>query len=130
MSDPGALAAYRQALAINGVAVTLQRVAGYAPSVTTVASANVTAIVRQMAPDATAVAQAGLSASMIGAVSQEDRLIIVLADDLAAAGFPLPVAKGDQIVLPNSSEVLNVTRVDPYKRAIAGAIELYAAGVS
>jgi hypothetical protein len=130
MSDPSAVAAYRDAFAINGVTVSVQRVAGYAPNVTTVASASVTAIVRQMAPDGTAVSQAGLSASLMGAISQEDRLVIVLADDLSAAGFPTPVVKGDQIVLPESSEILNISRVDPYKRALAGAIELYAAGVS
>jgi hypothetical protein len=75
-------------------------------------------------------AQAGLGASTPGAVPQDDRLVIVMADDLAAAAFPLPVAKGDLIVLSLSAEQLMVTRVDPYKRAFAGAIELTAAGIT
>jgi hypothetical protein len=130
VTDPSAVAAYRTALAVAGVAVTVQRVAGVTPNVTTFAAAAVTAVVRLVVSDANAVSHAGLSASMMGAIDQADRLVILLADDLAVAGFPLPVANGDQIVLPESTEILNVTRVDPYKRALAGAIELYATGVS
>lgn len=130
MSDPSAVAAYRTAMSINGVAIIVQRVSGFAPNVTIVNAAQVTAIVRQVISDTTEVAQAGLSASVMGAIDQADRLVIVLADDLCAEGFPLPVAKGDQVALPDSSEILNVTRVDPYRRAMAGAIELYATGVS
>ena len=130
MTDFAVVSAYRNAFRVNGVPVTIQRVAGYAPNVTTVASVSVTAIVRNVQPDTTADAQSGLSASTPGAVTQADRLVIVLADDLAAAGFPVPVAKGDQIVLPDASELITVIRVDPYKRAIAGAIEIFVAGIA
>lgn len=130
MTDLSAVAAYREAMAVNGVAITIQRVSGYAPSVTTVASVPIAAIVRNITADTTAAAQAGLSASTPGAVQQADRLVIVLADDLTAVGFPVPVARGDQIVLPDASELLNVIRVDPYKRAIAGAVEIFAAGIA
>ena len=55
------------------------------------------------------------------------------AADLAALNFPLPVKKNDRITLfddaGNEVDVLNVTTVDAYKRAAAGAIELKAAGV-
>ena len=130
MSDLSAAAAYREAIAVAGVAITLQRVSGYAPNVTTVSAVSLNALVRNVSLDAAAAAQSGLSASTPGAVTQADRLVIVLADDLAAAGFPVPVARGDQIVLPDASELLNVIRVDPYKRAIAGAVEIFAAGIS
>ena len=130
MTDFAKVSAYRNAMARNPVAVTIQRVAGYAPNVTTVASVVVTAIVRNVTADTTAAAQAGLSAATPGAVQQADRLVIVLADDLAAAGFPVPVAKGDQLVLPDASELITVIRVDPYKRAIAGAIEIFVAGIA
>ena len=130
MSDLSAVAAYREAFAVNGVGVTIQRVSGYAPNVTTVASVAVTAIVRNVTADTTAAAQSGLSAATPGAVQQADRLVIVLADDLTAAGFPVPVARGDQVVLPDASEIVNVIRVDPYKRALAGAVEIFVAGVS
>jgi hypothetical protein len=130
MTDPSVVAAYRNAFAVNGVAVIVQRYSGVAPEVRTFSSASVTAIVRQVQPDGTAAAQSGLGASMMGGIDQADRLVIVMADDLAGQDYPLPIAKGDQIVLPDSTEILNITRVDPYKRAIAGAIELFAAGVS
>ena len=130
MTDFAKVSAYRNAMARNPVAVTIQRVAGYAPNVTTVASVVVTAIVRNVLPDTTAAAQAGISASTPGAVTQADRLVIVLADDLAAAGFPVPVARGDQVILPDASELANVLRVDPYKRALAGAVEIFIAGVA
>ncbi len=130
MTDPSAVAAYRQALRVAGVGVTVQRESGYAPNVVVVASANVTAAVRQVAPDGTSTSQAGIGAGVMGVVDQADRLVILLAADLAAQGFPLPVVKGDQVLLPDSAERLNVTRVDAYKRRLAGAIEIYAAGVS
>ena len=130
MSDLSAAAAYREAIAVAGVAITLQRVSGYAPNVTTVSAVSLNALVRNVSLDAAAAAQSGLSASTPGAVTQADRLVIVLADDLAAAGFPVPVARGDQVVLPDASELLNVLRVDPYKRAIAGAVEIFVAGVN
>ena len=133
MTDLSTVAAYREAFAVAGVAVTIQRVAGYSGSgsgVTTVSSVSVNAIVRNVTMDTTQTAQTGLSASSPGAIPQDDRLVIVMADDLDAAGFPLPVVKGDLIVLSLSAEQLQVTRVDPYKRALAGAIEITAAGVS
>jgi hypothetical protein len=130
MTDVSSVSAYREAMAVAGVPITLQRVSGYAPNVTVTSAVSLNAIVRNVQPDTTSTAESGLSASQPGAITQADRLIIVLADDLAAANFPVPVDRGDQIVLPDSAEVLNVLRVDAYKRRIAGAIEIFAAGVS
>lgn len=115
---------------LAGVPVIFNRISGYAPNVTTVASASITAIVRMMTPDSTAVAETGYSAHNAGSISQDDRLVIVMADDLTAADFPLPVMKGDRVVLSATSEEFEVTKVDPYKRALTGAIEVTIAGVS
>ena len=131
MSDPSAVAAYRNALAVAGIAgVTIQRATGFAPNVVIGASASVQAVVKRVTADGNAAAQSGLSASTMGQIGQNDRMVIVLADDLAAQNFPLPIVNGDQCVLPDSSEVLYVTRVDAYKRRLAGALELTVAGVS
>lgn len=115
---------------LAGVAVTFNRISGYAPNVTVIASASINAIVRAVTADTTEVAATGYSASQVGSISQDDRLVIVMAADLTAAGFPLPVMKGDQVVLPATSETLEVTKVDPYKRALTGAIEVTVTGVS
>lgn len=134
MSDTGAVAGYRRAIARAGITVTFQRWAGAAPNRQLVSSATVTAVVRDYQPDTTAEARTGLAASKQGAITEGDRFIIVLADDLAAQRYPLPVLKNDRIQLPSPAsgiegDYLNVTEVDPFKRAMAGAIELKASGV-
>lgn len=134
MGDPNITAAYGRALAKAGITVTFQRWSGAAPNRNLVASATVTAVVRDYAPDGAAESQTGMSGSKQGAITQGDRMIIVLASDLAAQRFPLPVLKNDRIQLPSyasgiEGDYLNVTEVDPYKRAAAGAIELKASGV-
>jgi hypothetical protein len=130
MTDIAAQAAYSRAFLVAGVLVTIQRVQGFAPNVVTLASASVQAVVRNIVADSTMAAQAGLSGSAPGAVRQGDRLALVSANDLTNAGFPVPLVVGDQIVLPDSSEILDILRVDPYKRAFAGAVELICVGVS
>jgi hypothetical protein len=129
MVDPSAAAFTAAGIYRAGVPVTIQRASGVAPNVTVI-SAAITAIVRNVTPDTTEVAQNGVGASEPGSISQDDRLLIVMAQDLAAAAFPLPVVKGDLVTLSDSTEILNVARVDPYKRAMAGAIELTVTGVS
>ena len=107
----------------------MQRTTGFAPDAITV-SVALDAFILSVTPNSTETAQAGLSASSPGAIGQNDRLVIVMAQDLSNAGFALPVVVGDQVTLPNSAEILAITRVDAYKRAVAGAIELTCAGVS
>jgi hypothetical protein len=130
MTDPAAQAAYFNALRVRGIALTLQRVSGFAPNVTIVSSVALSGFVLNVTPNGSANAQTGLGAVATGDPSQNDRLVIVMAQDLSNSGFALPVVKGDQIVLPDSAEILNVTRVDPYKRAFAGAVEILTTGVS
>ena len=134
--DPRSQAAHTRAIQRRGVPVTFQRLSGVAPNVTITPAtgATVTAVVYDYAPDGSASSQAGYGAGEIGAITQGERKILVMASDLAGAGFPLPVQKNDRaLVLDSASgvmvEMLTVTRVDANKRAIAGAIELEAAGV-
>ena len=129
MSDFGAQAAHAVAVATAGVAVVYARNTGLAPNVVTT-SADINAIVRMMQPDSSSPAQDGLSASAPGQVNQDQRLLIVMAADLAAAGITLPTLRGDTITIPATGETLSVTRADPYKRAFAGAVEIQASAIA
>jgi hypothetical protein len=126
MIDPSAQAFTRQGILLVGIPVTFERVTGYAPNVVIV-SATVTAKVMKYALDTVTVAETGYSASKVGAIRQGDRQILVMADDLAAAGFPLPVLKSDRVIVPG--DTINIIAVDANKRALAGCIEIEAAGV-
>lgn len=126
-SDPSATAFTRQGILLVGVPVTFERVQGFAPNVVII-SASVVAKVMKYSLDTVTVAETGYSASKPGAIRQGDREVLVMADDLSAAGFPLPVLKSDRIVLP-TGDVLNIISVDANKRAMAACIEIDAAGV-
>ena len=119
--DPNALAGYRRALARRGVSVTVRRITGEAPNATTF-DATVTALVMDYVPKAPVA-----DVRPEGEITLGARNVIVLADDLAAASFPLPVQKHDKVVV--DGEELDVMSVDPNKRGIADAIELVAQGV-
>ena len=131
--DPSAAAAYSAAIQRLGLAVTFQRVIGAPPTVTLspLGGAIVTAIVRNVTPDTTETAATGYPASSPGALGQADREVIVMAQDLAAAGFPLPLQCGDQILLSaaDGGETLSVTRPDRAKRKIAGVVTCEAVGI-
>jgi hypothetical protein len=135
MIDPNAVAGYRRALATRGRAVIVRRVSGDAPDITAVANARVHAIVMDYVAK-TPVADVKPE----GAITLGARNVIVLVADLRALNYPLPVAKNDKVVLnadesllgtgtQNGDEELNIMAVDPYKRGIAGAIEIVAEGV-
>jgi hypothetical protein len=133
MPDASAQALTKAAILYCGQPVTFQRLVGQPPSVTLSPSggATVSAVVRNYLPDTTAEAASGYSASELGAITEGERLLIVMAADLAAAGFSLPVQKGDQVVLSGTTgELLVVTRADAQKRYFAGAIEVVAVGVA
>lgn len=129
MTNRAIVAAYRRAMQKNPVQVRVTRITGVAPN-TSLFSVEVTAVVRDYLPDTTIVAQTGYSSAKPGAITQGDRMVILLADDLQALQFPLPVKKHDKIVLLATNDVLDVVDVDANKRAIAGAIEIKAVGVS
>jgi hypothetical protein len=129
ITDPSAVAFMRQAIDAVGVPIVLQRVFGYAPNATTF-SVNLTARVAKVTADSGAVSREGGSASAPGAVTQNDRTVRIMADDLAASRFPLPVVKGDKVILPPGGDAFDVSEVDPFTFAMAAAIELTVTGVA
>src|SRR6478735_7637960 len=128
MIDPSAEAFTRMGVMLVGITVRFERVTGFAPNATTI-SATVTAKVMKYALDTVTVSETGYPASKPGAIRQGDREVIVMAADLAAQGFPLPVLKSDRIVIDKTGDTLNIIAVDAHKRAFAGCIEIDAAGV-
>ena len=128
MIDRSARAFWKQAIDTVGVPILLTRVIGYAPTTQTF-SVNLRAKVALATPDGSAASQQGLGASGAGAVTENDRTVVVMAQELFRSRFPLPVQKGDLVTLPETSEQFTVTLVDPYLMALAGAIKLTIAGV-
>lgn len=124
-------AAYNRAFARLGVAVpvTFTRNVGVAPNVTP-ATATVMAVVRDYLPDTESVARTGSTATKVGAITQGDRILIVMATDLANASFPLPLKKNDKATIVATGEELNIIAVDGTKRIAGGAIEVKASGVA
>lgn len=127
--DPNMVAAYGRALARAGLQVTIKRVTGFAPNPVVELSVTVQAIVRDYQPDTSEPSEMGYAPSKVGGITQGDRLVIVMASDLATARFPLPLMKNDKIIIVSTGDELNVVDVDAFKRVAAGAIELKAAGV-
>ncbi len=130
MTDAGIVAAYERAIARAGQPVTFERRNGVAPNIA-IFTATVKARVMTFAPDAGSVGRTDFSENKLGAITQTQRKIIVLASDLQAAGFPLPLKKNDKAIITTNgvTETFNVTAVDPNTRQLGGAIELDIAGV-
>jgi hypothetical protein len=132
-TDPNALAGYRRALAKRGQSVIVRRISGVAPNAVKF-DARVSAIVMDYLAKPPVEGMRPEGEITLGA-----RNVIVLADDLAGANFPLPVAKNDKVVInPTEAalgegtaagdEELNILSVDPNKRGVAGAIDIVAMG--
>jgi hypothetical protein len=128
MTDASAQAGLRTMIAAIGQIVTFQRIIGVAPKVTVI-SVSIGARVRGYAPETMQVAETGYASSQGGAISQTDRKVVVVADDLAAAGFPMPPRKNDKIILADGTKG-NVTQVDAHKRSFTGGIELTMAEIA
>jgi hypothetical protein len=134
MVDQALQAAHKRAIARAGQAVTFLRLSGVEPNVTTI-SAAATAVVRDYLPDRQVQTQEGYGSGDVGGITQGERQILVMSADLAAAGWPLNGAgfavlqKGDKVTVMMTGEELQVTRVDPGKRYLAGCLEAYAVGV-
>jgi hypothetical protein len=132
MTDLSAQAALRNMVNTIGQMVTFQRVVGVAPNVTILPAPNgatLMARVRGYTPESTEVAETGYASSQVGAITQTDRKVIVVADDLAATGFPMPVKKNDKIILVDGTKG-NVTEVDAHKRSFSGGIEITMAEIA
>lgn len=128
MINPSAQAFLEQSIDQVGVTVTVSRLTGFAPNVTTV-SATLMAKVDRVAPNTAEPARDGMSARDAGSVTQDDRTVLLMNKALCASGFPVPIVKGDKVSLPQTAEVFDVTLVDPYTRAIAGGVTLTVTGV-
>lgn len=125
--DQAAVRDYRTALGRVGRSVTLQRVSGQAPRTVTF-SATVQAVVGSYADYGQAPQKTGYGESSPGGISQGARQVILLAEDLRSARFPLPVRKNDRLIL-NGGDKMNIVHVDAEKRSVAGALELTVVGV-
>ncbi len=126
MPDNAVNGAYRRIFQKVGQQVTFRRLTGYAPNPVTSIDVTVNAVIAGDQDDSEAAAQTGYGARKPGAITQNARKIIVMTKDLADAGFPVPVKKGDFVVV--QGDLLNVTAVDLNKRIYAGAVEVTAAG--
>ena len=107
----------------------VQRISGTAPR-TSLVSAEVVASIQSVAPDTMAPREAGYGAGNPGAITQDDRQLIVMAADLKGKRFPLPLRKNDRVIVKETGEAYTIARADPLKRAMAGAIEAVITGVS
>lgn len=135
-TDPGIEAAYREAVERARVRVTVIRPNGFAPNVDPVLAENIPAAIRDATPDTTEPAQSGLPTTRPGAMTEADRIVILMTRDLERARFPLPLKKNDRIQIVSidgrpvtDGDVFNIVAADPYKRAAGGAIECKAASV-
>jgi hypothetical protein len=131
--DQNALEGYRRALERRGRWVTFRRVGGNAPNIGQF-DATVRAIIEGYIPE-----KPVAEISPEGSITQGARRFTVLQDDLSQKRFPLPLQKNDKVIIVDdvenpsptallNGESLNVISVDPFKRAVAGAVEILAVG--
>lgn len=111
MTPALATLAYRRQLGRHGEDVTLRRVNASPASPT---EATVRARVTGYAPD-----------ELVGGVQQGDRKVVVLAEDVAAAGFPEPIQPGGRDKIVVRDRVLNVEAVDDNTRRVDGVLIAY-----
>lgn len=98
-------AAYRRAMGPFETVV-LRRLTGNTPSAMKL---EVTVRARVM----------GLSeAELAGGITQDNQVLLMLAEDLTAAQFPAPPRKGDQVVVRGRTAAVEF--VDPLTRSIGG----------
>jgi hypothetical protein len=107
MTPAAAMASYRRQM-VNGETVTLRRLSGAGAG-----DYAVRARVREFRPD-----------DVTGAIQQGSRKAIVLAEDVAASGFPLPfLPKQDRVVW--NGKVLVIHAVDDATRRVQGVLIAY-----
>lgn len=110
MTPADAAASYRRQIEKHGEPITLRRVLlRPTPDADLAVKARV---LRQGKPD-----------DLANTVSQSDRVIVVMAEDIAASEWPGPPVKGDKIFL--RGRALTITAVDDDKRRVAGVLIAY-----
>ncbi len=60
---------------------------------------------------------------LLGLIQQGDRRVIMLAEDLSDAQFPLPLRKGDKVLVRGRE--LNIEAVDDNTRRVQGVLVAY-----
>ncbi len=124
--DSAIMAAYVRAIRRRPEQVTIERLSGAAPNVTSI-SATVDAVVRNVTADKT---NEQVEGNVTRApIPQSAVEIIVLAQDLEAQGFPMPVEEFDKVTLSSTGSRLAIINVDMHSRALAGGIVIKAAGL-
>lgn len=132
--NPAAVESYRRAIVGRGdQKVIVRRISGIAPN-TKNTDAKVGAIITDYVREKPTGGGAAEGAITLGA-----RNVVVMAADLRALRFPLPIVKHDKIVInadpaqlgngaAAGDEELDVMNDDPNRMHIAGAIEIIAEG--
>lgn len=101
-------AEYRRMMDARGETVTVRRYAGAGPTRPRF-DADVMAVVSGYVPQ-----------ELVGAIVQGDRKLIVLAEDLIAAQFPLDLRKDDKVVVRGRE--CNIEAADDNTRRVAGVL--------
>lgn len=110
MTPADAAAMYRRQIALNGEEVTLRRIVPNAAPINVTVMARVTGYQPQELTDG---------------IDQGDRKVILLADDVSASGFPVPIKLGGSDKIIVRGRTLNVQSVDDTTRSVAGQVIAY-----
>lgn len=62
---------------------------------------------------------------LVGSITQGDRRVIALAEDLDGESPPFKIAKGDKVVAPWFSDEVSIMAVDDSTRRVAGTLIAY-----
>jgi hypothetical protein len=111
MTPTQARATYRRMMTLVGETVSIRRYTGTGANRPRF-DAEVTARVTEYEPS-----------ELVGTIVQGDRKVIVLAEDLFTAQFPIPPKKGDKVVVRGKE--LNIEAPDDNTRRIQGEIIAY-----
>lgn len=111
MSPADVIATYRRMFNERGETVQVRRFTGAGPNRPRV-DVDVMAVVTGFAPD-----------EYVGSIVQGDRKVILLAEDLTAAQFALPVTTGDKIVVRGKE--LAIIAADDSTRRVSGVLVAY-----
>lgn len=107
----------RDALARVGKLISVRRMTTSLPQ-TVVARADVRAIVKGYQP-----------VELVNGITAGSRRVILSVLDLVAAGFPMPVKKGDRIYLGEALDVpTTIASVDPDHREYTGCLDISTTG--
>jgi hypothetical protein len=102
---------YRRQLAAHGEEITLRRIN---PSPTAATDKTVRARVTGYAPE-----------ELIGGITQADRKVILLAEDVETSGFPVPIKSGSSDRVVVRGRQMMIAAVDDSTRRIGSTLIAY-----